>query len=344
MTTAVHTGVDGGLWVHRAWRALGCLVATLTAVFGLASCGGGGGTGGDNNPPPGSSNWRALASLGTPRQEAGVALLNNEIYFVGGFARGTPSAMVEAYSPASDRWRTVASLPFALHHPNVAAVGGKLYVAGALVHADFIETGATLEYDPATDQWRSRTSMPAGSARGAAATAAIGGRVYLAGGFRGGQAVNLASVYDPALDQWGELAAMPTARDHLVGAEVSGRLYAIGGRNGNVLRAQVEIFDPSTGQWTTGAPMPTARGGCMGAAVGGRIVVVGGEGNANSSSGVFDDSELYDPTSNTWQTLERMRAPRHGTGAAGLDGSLYVPGGADREGFGAVITHDALQL
>ena len=31
-----------------------------------------------------------------------------------------------------------------------------------------------------------------------------------------------------------------------------------------------------------------------------------------------------------------MRTPRHGMGAATVGGALYVPGGADVQGFGAV--------
>jgi hypothetical protein len=37
-----------------------------------------------------------------------------------------------------------------------------------------------------------------------------------------------------------------------------------------------------------------------------------------------------------------MRSPRHGTGAAGFEGRLYVPGGADVQGFGAVDTNEVL--
>jgi len=37
-----------------------------------------------------------------------------------------------------------------------------------------------------------------------------------------------------------------------------------------------------------------------------------------------------------------MPEPRHGTGAAALGGTLYVPGGADRQAFGAVATCTSL--
>jgi N-acetylneuraminic acid mutarotase len=72
----------------------------------------------------------------------------------------------------------------------------------------------------------------------------------------------------------------------------------------------------------------------------GRFVVVGGEGNAAAASGVFDDVEAYDPATDAWDVLEPMLTPRHGTGAAELNGKLYVPGGATQQAFGAVDTNE----
>jgi N-acetylneuraminic acid mutarotase len=88
--------------------------------------------------------------------------------------------------------------------------------------------------------------------------------------------------------------------------------------------------------------MPTARGGCAAAVVGSRIVVIGGEGNAAQESGVFSEVEAYDTAADQWEALEPMRTPRHGMGAATIDGLVYVPGGATTQGFGAVDTHEAI--
>jgi len=68
--------------------------------------------------------------------------------------------------------------------------------------------------------------------------------------------------------------------------------------------------------------------------------VVGGEGNRGSNTGVFPQTERYDPATDTWTTLAPMRPARHGMGAAGFEGRLYVPGGATRQGFGAVATFE----
>ena len=66
------------------------------------------------------------------------------------------------------------------------------------------------------------------------------------------------------------------------------------------------------------------------------IIIVGGEGNARdiNVNGVFPDTDGYDPVTDTWRVYAPMRTPRHGTGAAGVGGKLYVPGGATAQGGG----------
>jgi N-acetylneuraminic acid mutarotase len=89
------------------------------------------------------------------------------------------------------------------------------------------------------------------------------------------------------------------------------------------------------------APMLVGRGGTAAAAIDDRIYVIGGEGNTAVPSGVFPDVTVYDATADAWETLAPMQTPRHGTGAASVDGVIYVPGGADTQGFGAVDTNEA---
>ncbi|WP_437659142.1 kelch repeat-containing protein [Sorangium sp. So ce1182] len=91
--------------------------------------------------------------------------------------------------------------------------------------------------------------------------------------------------------------------------------------------------------------MPTAHGGVAASrrrgvaaaaegAEGGKIYVIGGEGNpAPGAQGVFDDNEVYDTATDTWEVLAPMRTPRHGTGAVAVDGTVYVPGGGTQQGF-----------
>lgn len=311
-----------------------------TAGMKDASHDGFAGDGGDAGLP----GWRALAPVGNgPRQETAVVPLDGKIYLIGGFAADLGvSDDVESYDPGTDSWQSVASLPEPVHHANAAAVDGKLYVTGALQGLEFSAIGNTWIYDPQADAWSAGASMPEGTERGAAAVGVIGSRLYVAGGFRN-EAVADFSSYDTANDDWDTLPALPAARDHLVGAAIDDTFFAIGGRQLGIddLRDRVDAYTPLDGVWKSRATMPTPRGGCAAGVVGGRVFVVGGEGNPTASTGVFSDNEAYDPATDTWQVFDPMPTPRHGTGAAGLDGALYVPGGATQQGFGAVDTNEA---
>jgi N-acetylneuraminic acid mutarotase len=315
---------------------------STSSTSSSASSGAGGQGGGSM-----SAGWQALAPLANgPRQETAVVAFEGKILVIGGFnTTGEVVPDIEAYDPATNSWAPFAPLPISVHHANAAVVGGKIYVLGALRELSFTEIGDVYEYDPSKDAWSARTSMPAGTERGASAVGVIGSKVFIAGGLRKGTVADF-SAYDTASDTWEALPALPEPRDHLVGGAAAGVFYAIGGRNGGIgkVAETVYAFDPASGIWSTRAPMPTPRGGTAGALVNNRFLVVGGEGNAAAASGVFDNVEAYDPAADTWAVLAPMLTPRHGTGAAELNGKLYVPGGATQQAFGAVDTNEVLIL
>lgn len=293
--------------------------------------------------PLDGGRWTTLRALPQPQQECGVAALDGFVYVVGGFGPGDqPVADVFRLDVSGGSWQRVRSLPRPMHHPNVAAVGGRLYLVGALEGAGFTATGEVLRYDPAIDQWTRRTSMPSTSMRGACAVGVIGEEIYLAGGYREG-ARSQVSVYSTTSDTHRELEALPAAADHLAGAVVDGRFFVIGGRRTEVTRVvgRVAVLDPATGGWTELAPMPTARGGHAAAVLGRSIVVVGGEGNPLATTGVFGETEVFEVDVGRWFSGPAMPTPRHGTGAATVDGLVVVPGGAAFDGLAPATTVEA---
>jgi N-acetylneuraminic acid mutarotase len=168
--------------------------------------------------------------------------------------------------------------------------------------------------------------------RGAAGVAAIDGKIFVAGGYGGGEAASALESYDPKTDSWTRLASMAYGRDHLAAVAVNGKLYAIGGRiredRGRNLHFN-EVYDPARDSWSELSPLPTARSGIAAAAVDGRIYVLGGE----RPSGVYPQNEVLDIEANKWEAAEPMLTPRHGTGAAVIDGVIYIPGGGAQAGI-----------
>jgi N-acetylneuraminic acid mutarotase len=293
---------------------------------------------------PLDGQWEQRAPLlGGPRQEVGVVAAAGRLWMLGGLVGAEVLARVEAYDPRDDSWEQQADLPIAMHHPNAAAVGDRIVVAGFLRGTEFAADGNVFTFDIAEQVWQLGTLMPPGSERGASATAELDGLVYVIGGRREGVAVTDASTYEPDGQTWSPIADLPEARDHMIIGVIDGRLYAVGGRDGSITAHtdRVDVYDPVADAWTSAAPMPTSRGGMAAGVLGGLLFVAGGEGNPAVSSGVFEELEVYDPVADMWLSLPPMPVPRHGTGAAVIDGALFVPGGADVEGGGAVDTHEA---
>ena len=295
-------------------------------------------------PTLASGRWETRATIASgPRQETAVVALGGEVYVLGGFdGSGRVVATVEAYDPRADRWRSVADLPLAMHHANAAVVDGRIYVAGFLTGRGFEADGRAFVYEPERNAWEAIVPLPAGRERGASAVAVVGGRIYVAGGLRGGAVADF-SVFDPATGRWAELTDLPARGDHLAAGAIEGVVYVAGGRDGSIgrHRARLDAYVVAERRWEQRASMPTSRGGVASAVLDGRLYVFGGEGDAQSPSGVFAAAEAYDPASDRWEVLPAMRTPRHGMGAAAAAGAIVVPGGGTRQGFGASAVVEA---
>jgi N-acetylneuraminic acid mutarotase len=280
--------------------------------------------------------WINLPLVLQARQEVAVAAADGKIFLIGGLAGTSTLSSVEEFDPATGLWRNVASLPQGLHHAAAATIGRSIYVIGGYRSAAFDATDSVYRYDLDANRWTAVARLPA--PRAALAAATIGNLVYAVGGVPGGNAL---TVYDPATDRWSTLPSMPTRREHLGATAAGGRLYVASGRFTGGNTNAFEVFDPVTNGWAALPPIPTARSGIAVTAVGNRVYVFGGEGNPNTPTGVFSENESFDVVSGTWQREESMPVPRHGIGAATIGNTIYIPAGAEVQGFGTSSVHDA---
>lgn len=173
------------------------------------------------------------------------------------------------------------------------------------------------------DTWAVKASMPTG--RTGAAAAAIGGKLYVVGGFNNGNLSSL-EVYDPSTDAWTTKAPMPTARNGLAAAAIAGKLYVVGGAAGCCPLSNLEVYDPSTDTWTTKASMPTARTVLAAAAIDTKLYVIGGF-NVDVG-GQTPILEVYDSVTDVWTAKAPMPTTRIGLAAAPINGKLYAVGGS----------------
>lgn len=101
---------------------------------------------------PSNDTWNKVADMSARRSGAGVGVLNNVLYAVGGHDGPSVRKTVEAYDPESNSWKSVADMTFCRRNAGVVAHNGCLYVVGG---DDGSSNLASVEvYSPETDSWR----------------------------------------------------------------------------------------------------------------------------------------------------------------------------------------------
>jgi N-acetylneuraminic acid mutarotase len=257
----------------------------------------------------------------------GVAI-GGSIYVCGGF--GGDKQMTR-YDERSDSWTQRAEVPVGINHPGVVALDGKVYVAGGYSGSALEAVDHLWIYDPAVNRWQAGAALP--QPVGAFGLVAVSGKLYVVGGALqglGGQVSGAVNIYDPGSDAWSPGPEMLTPREHLAVVASKNKIYAVGGRaNGSEdyqFAAANEELDLATGQWSARTPLPVLRGGLAGTNAMDTVIVMGGERGDKA----FDDVNQYDPASDQWTALPKLKVARHGMATAVIDRTLYAIAGSTR--------------
>ena len=179
--------------------------------------------------------------------------------------------------------------------------------------------------DAWTEGWQSRAPTPVAIQE--TAVAAVGGRLYVLGGFHGDLTIaDTTLVYDPDTDAWSEGPALPAAVHHANVAVGTYGLHVVGVMQGNFNPVgAVWYWDlVVNGTWEVRAPMPRARGAAVVGEIDGKIYVAGG-----LAGGAVDFVDEYDPAADTWTPRAPLPVPRDHACGAVIAGILYVAGGRD---------------
>ena len=246
---------------------------------------------------------------------------------------------VPAAGSVTGEWRPLA--PATLERTEVAAarIGRSIYVVGGFEKATGETTGALERYDIRRDRWSRLRSMPIGLNHPAAT--ALGGRLYVHGGYRARRDLSSASgrlyVYSPGSDRWRRLPDARQERAAHAFAALNGRLYAVGGRSEDGELSSMEIYDPTRRRWRSGPSLKgPPRDHMTGVAAGGYLYALAGRDLAGP--GNYRTAERYDPRRRRWRRLPPMRRARGGIASARLrDGRIVVFGGEDLRAGGTTI-------
>ncbi len=183
----------------RRWPATAAIGGKLYVVGGANSAGGAG-------PrletleiyDPATGQWSPGSSMPTAREQAGAAVVDGQLYVVGGRGENHALATLEVYDPATDQWSRRADMPIAGTSGGVGVIDGKLYI---VVMDTVGYQGQTLEiYDPAKNTWVRGPNMPTG--RSHTTAEAIEGKLYVVGGYNGSSLLSTLEIFDSAGNTW----------------------------------------------------------------------------------------------------------------------------------------------
>jgi len=261
---------------------------------------------------------------------------------VGATLREIPDAM--RYIPAApgqalSTWFQDANLPIQLGEVSCGVVGGELFTFGQGDSRTVVRDLIGLSWDTS----RAQRPFPGNHH----ALEVVDGKIYLIGGLDNGSAGKV-QIYDPALDQWTLGAPMPWNGGSCASALIDGLIYVGGGNlQGAGTAANLAVYDPVLDTWTSLGAMPTPVNHAASGTDGERLFVFGGRQGPNVPQPGFDDVQIYDPVTDTWETSDggdvtAMPKPRGGTGRAVFTGGeFWIMGGEDSSNaYGDVQVYD----
>jgi N-acetylneuraminic acid mutarotase len=138
---------------------------------------------------PKTNQWRARATMPTPRNHTAAGVVDGKIYVIGGrigaafIAASSNLSNVEAYDPATDTWSgPLTKMPTARGGLCAGVRDGRIYVAGGEFQNAVEQTAyrAFEAYDPATNSWS--VLPPMALARHGVAGGMIANRFYAISG------------------------------------------------------------------------------------------------------------------------------------------------------------------
>lgn len=181
---------------------------------------------------------------------------------------------------------------------------------------------------PAPGHWRFEPEAPKAQVESGGTT--IGDTIYVIGGARPGN-LHTVLAFDTRSRRWSEPTKLPVGLNHVAVAAHDGKLYVAGGfLEGNKETNLFLDYDPATNRWSKLPPMKLARGGGAAVTIGDKLYMIDG---GSQPYGVENPTppiprlEIFDFQTQTWSVAAKPPVGVHHTGAAVVDGKIYLAGG-----------------
>ncbi len=273
---------------------------------------------------PATGSWSLTGPLNLGRSNHTLILLpDGRVLAAGGVQTS------EIYNPATGSWSVAGTMSVKRSNPSASLMpNGRVLVTGG--NSDPGLNASSEEFDPASGNWSPGPAL--GTARANhTATLLPGGRLLVTGG-NGGTSppFRLASseILSPPAGTWNPAGEFDQRFGHTATLLPDGRVLFLGGAL-SLLQSDprtARLFDPTTDSWADATQPETFRYRHTATLLAsGKILMTGG----GDPSQVAEESQLYEPTSDTWSNTANFPAFKSHSHSATLlpDGKVLVAGG-----------------
>ncbi len=319
----------GGLWQRGFTVAMAvAMVVTLGSIFPTRAA-------------AQDLEWETLPDMPQGKWEAGTIVLDDKIYFLGGYTQGVKSSKISnVFDPKDNSWTPIQDLPSAIAHMNLVLDGRTIWFAGGF--KDGYKGHCIAEvwsYNVDENRYTAAPLLP--QTRGGGGLALVGRKLHYMGGVMEDRDTDSSSHWVLDLDewamgsaQWTNAAPMPFPRNQFSCVTFDGKIYAIGGQyhhdSGQLDQPRVDIYNADTDSWSSGPPLPKGHSHAEGGTFvhGGRIYMVGGHTTPAGGTKSVDPDILALPVGGHWELVGKLPMPLSSPSAAIIGGKLYVAGGS----------------
>ena len=287
------------------------------------------------------SDWQNLPDMPVGKWESGTVVLDDKLYFFGGYTQGVRSSKrCDVFDPKDNSWKQIQDLPSAISHMNTVLDGRVVWFAGGFKDGYKGHTIAEVwSYDIDKDRYTAAPLLP--ETRGGGGLALVGRKLHYMGGVKADRDTDAPDHWVLDLDEWAKgsarwtnAAPMPTPRNQFSTVTFEGKIYAIGGQfhhdSGQLDQARVDIYDPKTDSWSRGPDLPKGHSHAEGGTFvsGGRIFMVGGHTTPKGGRKSIDPDILALAPGGQWKVVAKLPMSLSSPAAAIIGGKLYVAGGS----------------
>ncbi|MFP6596427.1 MAG: kelch repeat-containing protein, partial [Candidatus Hydrogenedentota bacterium] len=151
--------------------------------------------------------WKKLPDMVVEKWEAGTIVLDDKLYFLGGYTQGVKSSKSShIFDPKDGSWTPIQDLPSAISHINLVLDGRTIWFAGGFKDGYKGHTIAEVwSYDVDKNRYTAAPLLP--ETRGGGGLALVGRKLHYIGGLKADRDTDSPDHWVLDLDDWAEGSA-----------------------------------------------------------------------------------------------------------------------------------------